>query len=1438
VLDVAAPGQLATLRLVIVAGETLPPALVERHHRVVPQAVLFNEYGPTECTIWSTVHDCVPEHGLRNVPIGRALTNMQVLILDERLNRVPPGFIGEIYIRGENMARGYHRRPELTAERFLPDPHAERPGGRMYRTGDLGRYRPDGAIEFLGRVDQQVKIRGFRIEPAEVEVALEAHPDIRDRAVVARVEGGEARLVAYLVVRAGAEQPSVGELRRFLGRTLPEYLVPSAFVFLEALPLSPNGKVDRSKLPAPVLERQSLERPLVAPRNATEQAVARIWAEVLDVAQVGVEDSFFDIGGHSLKATQVVSRLREALQVELPLRALFEAPTIAGLSERIQALQQQAVAGPEAISPRPRSGELPLSFAQQRLWFLDQLEPGSAAYNIPLALRLTGRIDVPALQRAFDEVVRRHEAIRTTFPSVEGLPLQRIAPPFSLELGRMDLRAVAVAAREAELARVLAEEAGRSFSLAEGPLLRACLVALAEEEHVLLLTMHHIISDGWSMGVLVREMTEAYAALSRGQTPSLPPLPIQYADYAAWQREHLRGEVLERQLAYWRERLSGELPVLQLPTTRPRPAFASARGATERLELSEEQTRAVHELARAEGVTPFMVLHAAFSALLHRYSGQEDIVVGTPIANRHRAEVEPLVGFFVNTLALRTDLSGDPSFGELLARAREATLGAYAHQDIPFEALVEALQPARELGRTPFFQVMLVVQNAPMPALSVSGLTISPLTTDSATAKFDLTLFLEEEEGRMLAAWEYRTDLFDAAAVQRMHAHFTALLGGCVSRPQERLSRLPLLPAEERRLLLSQFSQGPLGHHPQPLAHELFEAQVARTPEAVAVECGTERLTYRELDRRANRLARVLRARGVGPDVCVGLCLERSNELVTAILAVLKAGGAYLPLDPSYPRERLAFMVEQAGVPVLLTSARLRELLPPHSAEVLFVEADMPVSAQDDAPPGSGVSPRNLAYVLYTSGSTGTPKGVMVSHEGLANYLAWCAEAYGPGSGEGAPVHSPIGFDLTVTSLFAPLLAGRKAVLVPDGTEVEGLVRALREGGTFSLVKLTPAHLELLRHQLAPEEARRARALVIGGEALVAESLRFWREHAPGIRLINEYGPTETVVGCCTFEVPAGPLDTSAVPIGKPILNTRLYVLDTRLEPVPVGVVGELYIGGAGVARGYLGRPELTAERFVPDPFSATPGARMYRSGDLARYLPDGNLDFLGRADQQVKIRGFRIELEEIQSTLERHPAVTGAAVVARDDLPGGRQLVAYVTLAPEKRPGTEELKGFLAGKLPAYMVPAWFVVLEALPLTVNGKVDRSALPAPVRGVGKAAPVPARTPTEEALAEMFTEVLGLPSVGVHDSFFELGGHSLLATQLMARVRARFEVPLQIRDVFQTPTIAHLGQLIDETLAKQEAALQAQLEEEIAQLSEEEVERRLRELEAEEQGGTG
>jgi amino acid adenylation domain-containing protein len=1417
-------GELAlppTVRLVTIGGErAIPERLVTWQQHIDRQIRLVNSYGPTETTIVATMCELSGrvEAGvaLREVPIGRAVRNAQTFVLDRHLQPVPVGIPGELYIGGGGLARGYLDRPGLTAERFVPSLFPPRGGdrggeSRLYKTGDLVRYLADGSLEFLGRTDQQVKVRGFRIELGEIEAVLGKHPAVQETVLLTHdSDSGDKQLVAYVVAQPEQQLPNVSELRQFVEQKLPNYMTPSAFVTLETLPLTLSGKIDRRALPAPTGVRPELEKTYVAPSTPYEEILVEVWEEVLGVEKIGVHDNFFDLGGHSLLATQVVSRVRDRFEIDLPVRTLFEASTIAEMAPRIE---QTLIAGnvapkktaPQTIGRKPQGEPAPLSFAQRRLWFLDQWEPGSPAYNIPMALRLAGPLDVAALCSALEEIVRRHQVLQMTCATIDEEPVLMRHPDPALAVKVVDTSALAIDVRKAEVQRLTGEEARRSFDLARDLPIRASLLRQSATEHVLLLTMHHIVSDGWSTGILIHELAALYQAFSTGKQSPLPDLPIQYADFAVWQREWLRGEVLEAQLDYWQERLAGDFPVLELPADRPRPPVFSFRGATQMFQLGPDLTEALRALSQREGATLFMTLLAAFKTLLYRYTGQEDVAVGSPIANRNHSQIEGLIGFFVNTLVLRSDLSGNPTFRQLLARVREVTLGAYAHQDLPFEMLVEKLQPERDMSRTPLFQVAFALQNAPLSPLELPGLTMSPLQIDSGMAKFDLTLSMVETRRGLMGEVEYSSDLFDEKTIARLTIHYQNLLQDIVSTeasPDRRLSELALLTADEQRRLVVEWNDTYDDLATKRCVHELFEMQAARRPDALALSDIDAHLTYAELNRRANGLARHLQALGVGPETRVCICLERSPEVGVAILGVLKAGGAYVPLDPAYPGERLAFILQDTQASVLLTQQHLLERLPSPllytSYSLLLPDTDWPaITKENETNPASNVTAGNLAYVIYTSGSTGRPKGVPIAHRSLLNLVGWHQSTFAILPADRATQVAGLGFDASVWEMWPYLAAGASVHFPDEETRVvpERLCDWLvAQGITVSFLPTPLAEAVL---SLDWPEGLALRTLLTGGDKL---------HHYPPaclpFQLVNNYGPTESTVVATSGGVPSWDGTQTPPPIGRPIRNTQVYLLDRHLNPVPAGVPGELHIGGDSLARGYLGRPELTAERFVPSPFSppgegnGVGGRRLYKTGDLGRYRPDGNIEFLGRLDHQVKLRGFRIELGEIEAVLRQHPQVQESVTLVREDQPGGKRLVAYV-VGIEPTPTATELRHFLHKRLPEYMIPSAFVTLGALPLTSNGKVDRRALPAP-EGAGldlDQTPVAPRDALELRLVRIWEQVLGVRPVGVTHSFFDLGGHSLLAVRLLARIRQGLGQELPLAVLFSSPSVERLAALL-------------------------------------------
>jgi len=1247
-----------TLRLVLVGGEPIDAELwrtLASSHEVA----FCNVYGPTECTVDSTA---VCPRDVPDAPnIGSPMVNTRIYVLGAQQQPVPVGVPGEIYIGGAGVARGYLNRPELDADRFVRDPFSTEPHARMCRTGDLGRWRQDGRIEFLGRNDAQVKIRGFRIEPGEIEAHLVRHTQIRDAAVVAQEYlPGEKRLVAYITPR-GETVPSFATLSTYLRGTLPEYMLPSALVVLDRFPLTVSGKLDRRALPPPELDAR-VSGQYEAPQGDVEEILAGIWQELLHVTRVGRWDDFFHLGGHSLLATRVIARVRERLDVDLPVRALLDAPTVGLFAVRVKEAQHGRASldasrrrkGREIAAGGQWSGLLPLSHAQERLWILDQVGLVGTAYNVPLALHLSGELDEVALERSFAELVRRHESLRTRFAVHDGVPHQLIDPPTSFVLGRIDLSQIAdLQQREQQQRACMEREQAHRFDLENGPLLRVTLVRLSDREHLLLITMHHIVSDGWSAGVLNRELSALYSAYSQGQASPLRELPIQYADYALWQRGWMQGEVLEEHLRYWRKQLDGAPPQLQLPTDRPRPAVESFRGAVLRFEIPTALREALNELARRERATLFMVALAAYQVLLSRWSGQQDIVVGSPIAGRGSRELEALVGFFVNMLVLRTEVSGDLPFRQFLARVREVTLGAYAHQDLPFEVLVKELRPDRNLTRQPLFQVALALQNYPQERLHLPGLTWSRAEVEWANTHFDLTLYLYELPDGLTGVFEYATDLFDARTIERMATQFQMLLQGIAANPDCSIRELPWLSEAEQHQLLIEWNATAAPYPDERCVHDLFLEQVARTPQAIALVCDDQTVSYAELDRRASEVAQQLIASGVTVDVIVGVYLERSVEMVVAFLAILKAGGGYLPLDPTLPAQRIALILEDAQVTVVITrTSELERVRALTMARIVDLDALGSLRAPTSIAP-SVTSPESLAYVIYTSGSTGKPKGVIVNHRGVCNLISWHARRFELAVGTRVSQLASAMFDAAAWEIWPALTTGATLVLHRDSAAFSGeeLASWLAEQEINIAFVPTPIAEQLIGS--ADPRLSRLKYLLTGGDAL-----RRVPSGTEGYNFVNQYGPTETTVVATSAEVESG--STGLPPIGRPIANTQVYVLDERLRVLPIGVPGELYIGGAGLARGYLNRPALTAERFVANPFGP-PGSRMYRTGDLVRWRPEGTLEFLGRTDYQIKIRGYRIEPAEVEAALLEHPGVRQAVVFAREEASGERRLVAYV---------------------------------------------------------------------------------------------------------------------------------------------------------------------------------
>ncbi|MFJ8141727.1 non-ribosomal peptide synthase/polyketide synthase [Streptomyces sp. NPDC096013] len=1361
-LEEPAAADCTVLRRVMCSGEALPVALTHRFHDVLTTAGLHNLYGPTEAAVDVTAVEIAPDAA--GVPIGRPVWNTRTYVLDAGLRPVPPGVPGELYLAGIQLARGYLDRPGLTAERFVADPYGA-PGTRMYRTGDLARWNADGTIDYLGRTDDQVKVRGFRVEPAEIEGVLTTYPSVAHAVVVVR----EQRLVAYVVPAGGTGAADTESIRAHTAAALPAHMVPAVFVTLDALPLTPNGKLDRAALPAP----DFTTRTGTAPRGPREEILAGLFGDVLGLEPVGADDDFFTLGGHSLLAMRLVSRVRSVLGADLTVRTVFEAPTPAQLAARLD----DRAGGLPVLVPADRPDELPLSHAQQRLWLLHRIEGPGSTYNIPAAWRLTGTLDRDALSAALDDLALRHESLRTLYPEQHGRPRQVVLDAASVPLHHSRVT-------ETHLPDRLTEAAARGFDIDREIPLRAHLFEVSEDEHVLLLVLHHIAGDQWSDGPLWRDLATAYEARREGRAPAWAPLPVQYADYALWHRDAL-GDAdapdsrQSRQLAYWQQTLAGLPDELALPTDRARPLESSHRGGAVGLTLDAQRTRELRALARRHGVSMFMVTQAAVAALLHRLGAGDDIPLGAPISGRGDEHLEDLVGFFVNTLVLRTDLSGDPTFADLLARVRNTDLAAYEHQDLPFDRLVEAVNPVRSLARHPLFQVMVVHLDDEGATPALPGLTARREELGQQGAKFDLSFdFVEQGEDGMRCWIEYSADLFDEATAELLAQRLESLLAQIATDPDRRIGALDVLRNDERALVLTDWNDT-ARTIPDLTLPELFRAQVARTPDATAVVFEDTALTYAELDLRVQRLAHTLAARGAQAEAVVAVALPRSLALVVSLLAVHRAGAAYLPLDTGYPAERLAYTLADAHPACLITADGVA--LPDTDVPTLTVDADGTPDHPAHAPLPTVHDPRHPAYVIYTSGSTGRPKGVTVPHQGITNRLLWMQDTYRLDADDRVLQKTPAGFDVSVWEFFWPLITGATLVVArPEGHRDPVHLADLIRRQHITTAHFVPSMLRAFLDEPGAARCTGLRHVMCSGEALPAPLAARFHQILPGSRLHNLYGPTEASVDVTAHEVPADP---ATVPIGRPVWNTRTYVLDAGLRPVPPGMAGELYLAGVQLARGYLGRPALTAERFVADPYATEPGARMYRTGDLARWTRDGELEYLGRADDQVKLRGFRIELGEIESVLAAHESVAHATVVLRDE-----RLVAYVVA--EEAADSAQLRAHAAQSLPDHMVPAAVVTLDALPLTPNGKLDRRALPAPDFAAEVTATRP-RTPLEETLCALVADVLGLERVGVEDDFFSLGGDSIVAMQLVSRARAA-GLTFSPRDVFRHKSAAGLA----------------------------------------------
>ena len=1412
------------LKRIVAGGEALSAATVAKLYALDDEVTVINHYGPTENGVLSSYYP-IPRQASAPVPIGLPAPGTQLLVLNEAGQAQPLGVVGELYVAGQGLARGYLERPELTAEKFLAADPAMADSACWYRTGDLVCWKMHerearAVLHFVGRSDQQVKIRGFRIELSEIEAQLRACPGVQDaRVVVHQAQGAGKQIVAYVIATDDARE----RWRERLQQTLPAYMVPAAFVMVNAWPLTQNGKLDPTALPAP--DRDAYTGKLfAAPTTAREAALLAVWQDLLGLDRISIDDHFFEIGGHSLLATRLQNRIRAELGADLPLRAIFETPSVRQLAARLDGSASTASAATVAVLPpitaaRDAGDHAPLSYAQQRLWFIHRLDRDSAQYHVPYRLRLDGALDVAALHKALRELVARHAILRTVFQETGHEPQQRVLPAGDVDLPVHDLAAMAETERLHEAQRRLYDEAVRPFDLYRHGPLRAQLLRLAPDQHWLAITVHHIAADGWAMGVLQRELAALYAAHRHGTPSPLLPVPLQYADYARWQRRHLDEAALEHQLAFWRERLGG-LPLLHgLPLDHARPALQTYHGAAYRQVLPEQLMARLQQLVQAHDATLFMGLYSAFALLLSRYSGESDIALGTPVANRRDEALAPLIGLFINTLVFRSDLSDDPTFVELLARTKAYALDAYEHQDLPFELLVERINPARNASHTPLFQIMFALQNTDAVEMNLPGVNVTPIPFAERFAKFDLALNLQPTDGAMLAEWEYNADLFDEASVAQMASSYRVLLEAVVASPTMRARQLPLLDAVGQARVLALGNDTDRPYPAQDCLHTLIERNAAAAPDAVAVIHGGHVLSYAQLNREANRLAHHLRALGVKGDVPVAIVMERGPSLVIGLLAVLKAGGCYVPLDAGYPEARLAIMLQDSDPAVVLVDSSTRALIDaalaqegaPMHAQVVDVQADAEQwrLQSDDNPSldAIGLHSSHIAYIIYTSGSTGRPKGVMNEHRAIVNRLRWLQE--------GHPLHAQdkflqtaaIGFGASVFEIFWPLLAGAQLVLSEgQGHKDPAYLSALIQREGITVLFFVPSMLQAFLDHPQARDCRIVRRIFCGGEPLSGALARRCQALLPQAGLVHLYGSSETAVLSTSWDCPPGTVPDK-VPIGTAGANTRVYILDELGRPVPRGVRGEIHIGGCQVARGYWRRPDLDAERFVADPYHPAAGARMCRSGDLGRQLPDGSIEHLGRNDFQIKIRGQRVELGDVEAQLLDFAGIQQAVVLARED-DGELRLVAYLVpndTGVANDDWLQALRTHLASQLPSHMLPAAYVVLPQLPLNANGKLDRSALPAPQASHLQNVLQPPENDLQRQLLALWQDLLKQTQIGIDCDFFAVGGHSLLALRLANRLRETFGYELELKTFFATPTVRALAESIGRHAQARQAA---------------------------------
>ncbi len=1414
VLAKQSPGAIANVSHVLFGGEQVDPQWVRRVLDENGPVRLLHVYGPTENTTFTSWYEVksVPADAW-TVPIGRAIANTRIYVLDRNKRPVAPGEPGELYIGGDGLALGYLGHDELTREKFVTNPFDRNGESCLYRTGDLVRRRDDGTLVFLGRLDSQVKLRGFRIELGEIESVLSEHPSVSETFVMLREdEPGDKRLVGYVVLHDGGE-PDEAMLCDHLRTMLPGYMIPSKFLFLGSLPLTPNGKVDRKSLPAPSSGREHDDDGMyVPPRTREEKVLADLWQEVLGIDRASATDNFHALGGHSLHAVQIIARLHDRYNAELTIDRIFDSRSLRELAECIELPTTPAGrARPSVIEHVERRENLPVSSAQERVCFIHQLDPGTIAYNFQATIRLHGNLNIHALERSLNEIIRRHEIYRTTFKTLtDGRTVQVIHDPQPITLDVIDLRSDGGEGGTRRRADAIIErEIRRPFDIERLYLIRWMLLQHGDDDYELLHIEHHLVHDGWSINVFLGELLSLYESYQAGRDSCLPEPAIQFADFSHWQRTWSESEQADQQLSYWRRQLSGASPLLELPYDRPRQSVQTFNGAAMRFDLPSKLSRMICDYSRRSDNTQFMILLAGLAALFYRYSGQTDINIGTGMANRRLSEMESLIGMIINNVVLRCDVSNNPTIRELMKQIRRISVEAYANQDVPFDRVVEAVQPERNISYNPLFQVMFGLHDAPMPQGTHSGLTGElTLGLNNGSSKFDMTIIVVPHTSQRFGkhagdsdgfsiVWEYNTDLFDRSTVERMAGHYQSILADMISNDDRHVSELSLLSPEERTRQLVDWNGRAYSYPRNRCIHTLFEDHAKQSPESIALVWGNERITYKALNERANQLAHWLIGRGIVRGDLVGLYMHRSIDVIVSILAILKAGGAYVPLDPSYPSQRLSFMLEDTRTPIILSHRSLCDGIPASASQPVCLDGDdMDLSSMPVSNPGIDTEPTDLAYIMYTSGSTGRPKGVMVRHRGVVR-LVTNVDYVELGTDEVLLQLAPISFDASTFEIWGSLLNGGRCVLFPSAVPSARELGEVITRERVSTMWLTSSLFNLLIGE-SPEVLRGLKQLLTGGEALSVPHIRQGLADLPGVRLINGYGPTENTTFTCCYRIPANlPVPLNSIPIGRLIPNTTAYVMDTHMNLVPEGVWGELYIGGDGLAAGYLNRPELTAERFVRNPFSNDQDACLYRTGDIVRLLGDGNLEFGGRRDDQVKIRGFRIELGEIESVLASHENVREAVVNVHEREPGDKRLIGYIVPFNGETADLEQIRTYLQCKLPDYMVPPVLVPMDELPLSPNGKVDRRKLPKPeLRSLPEDKLVPPRNELEERIASIWRAVLGMKTVGIYERFFEIGGHSLLATRVVSRLRQELGVELPLSSMFEHATIAEQAKLIE------------------------------------------